>query len=425
MQYIMKKEFIKEVLLEQKAEIELIFKERIIEREVLSFKDKFISSNLIKVIMGVRRCGKSVLAHQLLAGKRYGYINFDDERFIGLKREDLNNCLEVLYEIYGDVEYILFDEIQNIEGWELFINRLRRKGHNIVITGSNSKLLSKELASHLTGRYISIELFPFSFREFLAYKGVLIEKNDLYLTQKRALIKNLLEEYIEYGGFPEIFNFAAKGHYLREVFDKIISRDIILRYGIRYGKDLKEVALFAYSNFSSKVSLNRLKEIFEIKSIHTVKNYLDYLQEAYLLFEVYPFSFKLKEQIKKPRKIFSIDTGLINAVVSRFSLDKGRLIENIVFLKLKREGKEVYYYSTPDYEVDLVIKSGLRVDELIQVCYSLSDKETERREVRSLIKASDVLKCNKLRIISWDEEGKENFGLKEIDIIPLWKFLLS
>ena len=217
----MERYLIKQILLEQEEEINEIFKGKIIKREIETNLEKILTSNLIKVIMGVRRCGKSVLAHQLLKGKNYGYVNFDDERLVGVKAENLNDFLEVLKEIKPDFKYLLLDEIQNVDKWELFVNRLKRRGYNIFISGSNSKLLSRELATHLTGRHLSIELYPFSFREFLLYEDFVIDRDSFYITEKKAQIKRLLEKYLEIGGMPEVFKIEAKKSYLRELFDKI------------------------------------------------------------------------------------------------------------------------------------------------------------------------------------------------------------
>jgi len=421
----MEKNLIKQILIEQKEEIAEILGGKIINREVESKARKMIVSDMIKVIIGVRRCGKSVLAHQLLKGKNYAYVNFDDERLVGVKAKELNIFLETLKEIEPDFRCLFLDEVQNVEGWELFVNRLKRKGYNLIVSGSNSKLLSKELATHLTGRYFTIELFPFSFREFLSYHQFFFEEKDFYVAEKRAKLKRLLGEYLKWGGLPETFKLEAKASYLRELFDKIISRDIVSRYNIKYVKSLKEIALFVLSNFGSEITYHKIKNIFEIKSVHTVKNYLDYLEEAYLLFEIYPFYFKLKEQLKKPRKIYGVDTGIINALVPRLTIDYGKLIENLVFLELKRRSKEIYFYSHPSYEVDFLVKEGLGIDQLIQVCYSLAGRDTKKREIKALLKASKELKCKNLIIITWDEEGEEKINSRIIKIVPLWKWLLS
>lgn len=420
----MEKRLIKQIILEQREEIERIFKERIIPRQIQSKISSLMGSDLIKVIMGVRRCGKSVLAHQLLTGENYGYVNFDDERLSGVKSQELNDFLEVMNEIDPNFKYFFLDEVQNVEGWELFVNRLKRKGYNIIISGSNSKLLSKELATHLTGRHFSIELYPFSFREFLIYEDLKIEEKDVFITEKRANLRRMFEKYVEIGGLPEVFKIEAWASYLRDLFYKIIMRDIVERYSIKYVKDLKEIALLAVSNFGSKITYHKIKRIFEVKSVHTIKNYLDYLQEAYLIFQLLPFSFKFKEQIKQPRKIYCIDTGLINALVPKATFDYGRIMENITFLELKRRGKEIYFYSQPNYEVDFLVKEGIKIIQLIQVCFSIKDEDTRKREFRSLLKGSKDLRCNELTLITCDEEKEEQIDSKIIRVVPLWKWLL-
>lgn len=420
----MEKSTIKQILVDQKEEINKILQGKLIIREIADKAQKLFDSDLVKVIMGVRRCGKSVLAHQLLKGKNYGYINFDDERLLGVKAKDLNNFLETIKEMEPDCTTLFLDEIQNVLGWELFVNRLKRAGYNIIVSGSNSHLLSKELATHLTGRYVSFELYPFSFKEFLWLKDFSFSEESFLSTERRAGIKRFLTEYLTLGGFPEVFKTPLPEDYLRELFDKIITRDIILRYNVKYARDLKEIALFALSNFSSKLSFHKVKNIFDVKSVHTAKNYLGYLEEAYLLFQICAFSFKQKERIKMPRKIYGIDIGIINSIVPRITIDQGKLIENAVFLELRRRRQEVFYYSQPAYEVDFVIRQGVTASNLIQVCYSLPDADTRNREINALIKAASELKCKDLTIICWDEEGEEKYDSKRIKIVPLWKWLL-
>ncbi|MFH1338482.1 MAG: ATP-binding protein [Candidatus Omnitrophota bacterium] len=420
----MEKHIIKQVLLEQREEIGQVFKRRIIGREVMPEAKRIFGTDLIKAVMGIRRCGKSTLSHQLLKNQNYGYINFDDERLIGVTSKDLNDFLEILEEINQGLKHILLDEIQNVEGWELFVNRLKRTGYNIVVTGSNSKLLSKELATHLTGRHLSVELFPFSFKEFLAFKNITMRREDLFITKQKAKLKRELEEYLEAGGMPELFKVEVKKHYLRELFDKIISQDIIFRHNVKYVKDLREISLYAVSNFSSPFTYRRIKDAFGIRSVHTVKNYLDYMEEAYLVFQLNPFSFKVKQQINQPRKLYCIDTGFINALAPKTTLDRGKLMENAVFIELLRRGKEVYFYAQPDCEVDFLVKQGLRIKQLIQVCFSVSDRDTKKREIRALLRASHRLTCNDLTVITWDDEAQEVVNSKRIKFIPLWKWLL-
>jgi len=406
----MEKRIIKQILLEQKKEIKEIFKEKIIPREQEVEIKKALKTNLIKVIMGIRRSGKSVLAHCLLKEKNYGYINFDDERLLGVKAKDLNDFLEVLKEINPDFKYLLLDEIQNVEGWELFVNRLKRIGYNLIITGSNSRLLSKELATSLTGRHITIELFPFSFKEFLNYKQFEYNQESFYLAEEKGKIKRLFNQYLKYGGFPELLKIETKNQYLRDLYDKILSRDIILRFNIKYVRDLKEIALYAISNFASRISYNKIKNIFGMKSVHTVKNYLNYLEEAYLIFQIYPFSFKLKNQLLQSKKIYVVDSGFINTIIPRITPDYGKIMEILVLIQLLRKKEEVYFYL--DYK------------EYIQVYYDIENPKTKEREIKSLIKASKELKCSNLLIITDDYEAEEKIKGKKIKFIPLWKWLV-
>lgn len=422
----MEKQQLKSVLLEQKVEIIELLRTETIQRDQEIEARATLKNHLVKVLIGVRRCGKSFLAHQILQGKEYGYVNFDDERFIGVKADDLNDFLEVITEISSNAKYLLLDEVQNIEGWELFANRLKRSGYNLVITGSNAKLLSQELATHLTGRHVSLELFPFSFGEFLKRKGLQFSAADLYLTKNRAVVKKTLEEYLQQGGFPELFSVENKKQYLRDLYDKIISRDIMPRHKVRFGKELKELAVYLFSNFGTRFTYRKLKNVFEIKSSHTVKNYVNYLGEAYLIFELLPFSFKLKQQLNSARKIYCIDNGLINAISFQNSPASGRMIENLVFLDLKRKNKELYFYlNESGGEVDFLIRENKKIAQLIQVCFDLKNIETKERELSSLVKSSKELNCNKLVVITWDEDGEEFYKDKKIELIPLWKWLLE
>jgi len=423
----MNKTELKAVLIAQKREIEGIFKDNIIDREILESSRKYMDSDMIKVVTGIRRCGKSVFSFQLLKGRDFAYANFDDERLSGIRAEDLNDVLEVLHEIYGNFKCLFLDEMQNIEKWELFVNRCRRQGYNILLTGSNAKMLSKELAAHLTGRYIELELYPFSFREFLRYFGMKYSEEDFYLPEKIGEIKKRLGEYVERGGFPEVLRYGEiRARYLTDLYSAIIGKDIITRYNIRHSKILKDMAAYLISNYGSFMSYNKLKNIFNIKSVHTIENYVSYIEESYLIFQLFPFSFKVKEQLISPKKIYAIDTGMINAVSSKTFDNKSRLIENIVFMELKRLGKEIFYYkSKQQEEVDFVLKEGLKAKQLIQVCYSLDDEHTKKREIKALLKASEELKCKNLLVITWDYEGEEKIEKNKIIYKPLWKWLLE
>lgn len=423
----MEKRSLKQILVDQKEEIDRIFdREKIIKREKQDYFKPLLNDKLIKVITGVRRSGKSVFSHLSLTGKNYAYVNFDDERIIGVEAKDLNMLLEVLHEIYRDFDFILLDEIQNIVGWELFANRLMRQGYNLIITGSNSSLLSRELATHLTGRCISFEIYPFSFREYQIYFGV--KTSNFPTTREIGILNHHLSNYINIGGFPEVYKITNRIAYLRELYDMIISKDIVERYRIKFVRDLKEMAFYLLSNFSSRISYNKLKNIFRVKSVHTIKNYISYMEDAYMIFQLFPFSRKVKYQLMQVKKIYSIDTGLVEALSPGSTKNFGRIMENVVAVDiLRREPKEnIFFYLTPQQnEVDFVIREGMKIKQLIQVTYASARDEIETREIKSLIKASDILHCNNLLIITWDYEDEIKVNKKTIKCVPLWKWLLT
>lgn len=424
-------EGIKRVIVDQREEMEEIFRrERIVERIAPTEKLlRLLSHPNILAILGVRRCGKSIFSHLLLKGKRYGYINFDDERLANLTTEDLNRVLQAFYELEKDLNYLVLDEIQNVPKWELFVNRLRRT-KKVVITGSNARLLSGELATHLTGRYADFTLHPFSFKEFLRVKGIGVRRDDLYSTEKIAEIKRTLQEYLHMGGFPEVNKFGRI--VISKIYEDIITKDILLRYKIRKGRDFKYLARYSISNFSKEITFSKLKNLFGIKNVHTVKNYVDYLATAYLVFTVERFSYKLKQQIIAPKKVYCIDMGILDTMAPRFSEDLGKLMENLVFVELLRKKsymenpREIFYWKDHQQrEVDFVLKDGLNVRQLIQVTYASGKDEIGDREIKALTKASGELKCKNLSVITWDYEDELKIENKKISYLPLWRWLLE
>ncbi len=417
-----------DVLRDQRQEMEeFVKRKRLIKRESESLYEDFMRSGLIKVITGVRRCGKSVFARMLMKDRKFAYMNFDDERIADIDTDDI---LSSFYEIYGkDIEFILLDEIQNLEKWELFANRLKRMGMNLVITGSNSKLLSRELSTHLTGRHMSMELYPFSFREYLNAMNI---SDDCGTTRGKAVMKRELSKYIDAGGFPEVVTeHEMPGVYARELYTKILERDIIGRYGISYKKTFREIAITLLSNPGRSISYNKLKRQFNMKSEHTVKNYVSYLEEAYLIFILKRISRKPVEIEKSNRKVYVIDTSVIKSLSGRFSSDYGRLYENVVAIDLLRRMSsdpltEIYYWKNQRHqEVDFVVKHGLEIMELIQVCHDISDPATKDRETRALLNASDELGCENLLIITEEKDDAEEISGKKVKYIPLWKWLLE
>ncbi|MEM4336015.1 MAG: ATP-binding protein [Candidatus Anstonellales archaeon] len=413
---------LRDVVVLQKRELESKLAERYIERET---ELPGMTSNLIKVIIGPRRAGKSFFAiHRIAKLGRFGYVNFDDERLLDVKNYD--DIINAVKTVYQNPTLLLFDEIQNLDRWEVFVNRLQRQGYNLVITGSNSNLLSRELATHLTGRHLALVIFPFSFNEYIK-----MERSEL----TKSEIKERLFSYIRNGGYPEpIINKLDTKTYLSTLFDSIIYKDVVKRYKIRSIEGMDDLALYLISNIANEFSYSTLAKVTGCKSIHTVEKYLNYLEETFVLFKIPRFSFKVKEQVGSNKKIYCVDNGFIHAKAFRLSPDMGKLYENAVAIELKKlelSGKINLYYwkSSSQEEVDFVLKQGTRIRQLIQVCYSIDDAKTKRREVRALVKASKETRCNNLTVITDDYEGREDsewFGTRrKITFIPLWKWLLG
>ena len=417
----------KVIVQEQREELEEIDRrERFISREHEKDARKSLRHPNILAVLGVRRCGKSIFSYMLIKDHDFGYINFDDERLSGIKAEDLNSVLEAFYELYGDIEYIVLDEIQNIKKWELFANRVRRT-KKVIITGSNSQLLAGELATHLTGRYIDIRLFPFSFLEFLSLKRFQTPK--VITTKEKAKLKGFLNEYLKFGGLPEVYKFG-KG-ILPRIYEDIITKDIVLRYRIRKREELKKLARYLITNFSNEISYSKISRILDIKHVSTVSNWISYLEQAFLIIKLERFDFKLKQQFIAPKKVFCIDSGIVNSVGFALSENKGRIMENTVAVELLRRcaierTSEVYYWKNHQQnEVDFVLKKGPKVKQLIQVTYATTRDEVNERETKSLLKASEELRCRDLLIITWDFSGREKMNGKEVTFIPLWSWLMQ
>jgi len=418
---------LKEIVLQHKAEKEKLLLKSYVLREKLSFAKKFLDTDLIKVITGPRRAGKSVFSILLLKEKKFAYLNFDDEKL--LKVKDYDQILKAIFEIYPNIKFILFDEIQNLENWEVFVNKLKRRGYNLVLTGSNARLLSKELATTLTGRHLPIEIFPFSFKEFLKAKGFELKSEEIELPEVKGKLLNYLDDYLKNGGFPEIVvkNLDPKV-YLETLFDSILFKDVVKRYRVRFSQEIYDLATYLVSNFSTEFSFNRLKNILAFRSTKTVQNYLKYLEEAYLFFPLNRFSFKVKEQIRTAKKNYLVDNGFVLAKSFQFSPNIGKLMENLVFIEILRRGyrlnENVFYYKTKNKrEIDFVLKGGRKIEKLIEVTYETSDSKQKKEKLKALIEASKELKCNNLEIISWDEKKEEMIKGKKIKFIPLWNWL--
>ncbi|OGR46725.1 MAG: hypothetical protein A2X33_03430 [Elusimicrobia bacterium GWA2_51_34] len=422
---------IKEVLIDQLGDIPGILDKCRVERLVEPELRVALADNLVKVISGVRRCGKSVLAHRALKDLPYGYVNFDDERLADITTADLNLVLEVLLELKPGFKFILLDEIQNIEKWELFVTRLQRGGYKVIITGSNAHLLSRDLSTHLTGRHKVFEIYPFSFQEYLRSRGIDSPRDKALSTRSRAQISAAFSDYFSAGGFPELPGIVDKKSYLHDLYDKILTQDIALRHGVRHIKTLKDIALYTANNYASKLSYQNIKEAYSLGSIHTVKNYLAYMQEAYLFFAVEAFSHKARERVRLPRKMYGIDAALLRSISVSGQKNEGRLLENLVYLELLRQKKQILYYSDPQrkYEVDFVCRqSAGGAVELIQVCLDTGMAEVKERELRGLQSALNTFKNispGGLTLITRDRGGTERIAGRQVKCVPVWEWLLN
>lgn len=423
---MMNKSILKRRLIEQKEETKIILDQNLVQREKQEEFLKILDAPLVKVIMGPRRSGKTVLSLQAQESHEnsYYYINFDDEILGAIKPENFNQLLELTIELFGQKKYLILDEIQNIDKWELFVNRLLRANYNIILTGSNSKLLSKELSSTLTGRSLTLELFPFSFGEYLKSRALPLQAET---TLQIGQMRNHLNEYMEMGGFPEVLlrlkDKELQKRYLRDLFEATINRDVVHRHRIRYVQELIECANVILSNFSRRSSFRKLANEIRI-SEHTLKKYTGYLEDAYLILSVKKFSFKPLEIEKSIRKYYAIDTGYIHVKGLSSSADFGLLMENLVAVELKRRGYEFYYYLLRErIEIDFVIKENRKISEVIQVTYDANG--IREREVPMGLETARVLYAEQLTVITWYHEAEEIIDDIKVHFIPLWKWLLT
>ena len=422
----MQKTLLKEIVLEQEKDRRSLDKG--IPRTALSAALRHAALPHAVVVSGVRRCGKSTLLNQVICDLYKDgvyYFNFEDERLIDFTVEDFNDLYEVFLELYGEKKVFFFDEIQNISKWEVFVRRMQGKGCKFFITGSNASLLSKELGTKLSGRNVNIELFPFSFQEFLSFKGVHPSKDGLFLTIERAALKKNFSEYLQHGGMPEYLKYQDQV-LLKRVYEDILYRDIVARYGIKQVKPLRELGLYLLSNIGGTFSYNNLKKILGLGSMNTIKSYADYLENSYLIFLISKFSYSLKEQFVALKKIYCIDNGLAESIAFQFSKNKGKFLENLTFLELKRTGSEIYYYKTTNnLEVDFLVKTGKKDVSLIQVADNLDNDKTRQREINSLARAMEELKLKEALILTDDTEDDFKIEGKRIKVIPLYKWLLE
>jgi len=419
------------IVLKQKLEKEQLLLLPYVTRTKDHFGKKWLGSNLIKVVLGPRRAGKSVYSLMLLKDRPFMYFNFDDEVLASTGGIATDELMKELHAAYGNIKNILFDEIQNLPAWELFVNRLHREGYNLVLTGSNARLLSKELATHLTGRHMPIEILPFDFNEFLQAKKFVVDPEFGGLPQKRGELLHLMEAFLMHGGFPEVVvsNLDPKD-YLEVLFDSLLFKDVVKRHKVKFSAQIGNMGSYLINNFANLYSLRKLQDALDLKSITTTEKYTKYLEDAYLIFSLFRYSPKSVQRIKSPKKVYVVDNGFVSAKAIQHSPDKGKLMENLIFTELVKRGvkpnQELFYYKTRnDREVDFVVKKGTEITELIQVCCEAKNPAVEEREVKALVEANNELKTKKMTVLTWDEKREIKKEGNIIKFRPLWEWLLE
>lgn len=416
------------ILSEQKQE--LVVKAQSIRCKRKEEASVNLNSHLAQVVIGVRRSGKSTLCFNVLhnAGVKYAYVNFDDERLDGINANELNDILEILYKINGDFTHLFLDEIQNVEGWHLFVNRLLRLGMKIIITGSNAKLLSSELATHLTGRHHPIELYPFSFSEFCEYKNI---DTKTLTTKSEALRRATFDEYLKQGGFPELLQEENNTQYVSNLIDNIIKRDIQQRYKIRYSATFERLAHHLMNVAPTILSPNELTKTFGFSSPQTTNNYINYLKQAYLLIGLNKYSAKSKLRLTE-EKVYTVDTAIMDKRPDAFAgANLGWRLETIIYIELLRrtkpKGYDIYYYKKHSRakEVDFVVCQGNKVLQMYQVAYDITNEKTRKREIDSLVQAAKHTQCTELYLITDYEHNTIQQEGYTIQIIPAHEWLLD
>ena len=397
---------LQEVIKDQRKRI--LNKDKGILREALNNLNLRQGSALI--ISGIRRCGKSTLLKQLLdKNKNFYYLNLEDPRLNGFELSDFNKVNEIFESMYGTEGIYFFDEIQNVPSWERFIRFLVDNKKTIVITGSNASLLSRELGTRLTGRHISHELFPFSFFEFLKFYK-LEDSIDSF------------KKYFVDGGFPEYLEDKDE-EYLNEILSSVVMRDIAVRYGIKNSDLLRKLAIYKVTKVGKEYSNNSLKKMLDILSVRSIIDYISYMEDSYLIFTIPRFSYSYKKQQVSPKKVYSIDNGLSYVNSVSFSKDKGKMLENIVFIELRRKYKNLFYFQEKG-ECDFLVKEKEKITQAVQVCYEFNE-ENKGREINGLIEALNRFKLKEGLILTFDQDDEFDIDGKKIILKPVWKWMLE
>lgn len=416
------KDLLKQIILEQQ-EILHAQNKRYVQRYIA---DEWLQTSEILIISGIRRCGKSVLMQQIrdrLVEKDF-FFNFDDERLANFKLDDFQKLQECFVELFGEQHTYYFDEIQNIEGWERFVRRLYNAGNKIVITGSNARMLSRELGTHLTGRYIQVEIYPFSFQEYLAMNEIPVNAKTLYTTTGRATMVKSFVKYMECGGFPKFLQDGSVS-YLTSLYESIIYRDILTRNGLTNEKEMLELMFYLASNATKRVTYSSLGKVVGIQHPDTIKNYLEYIQQTYLISQLFRYDPSVKKQMMSPKKIYCVDNAIIKRIGFNATENNGVFLENLVFIELKRRGWDVYYYADKK-ECDFIVRKGLHISDAYQVTLKMDSPQTREREIAGVREAMQAYSLSKGYILTF--EGKETINFDDgtiVEVVPVWEWILQ
>lgn len=404
-------EELERVLRDQREELESTDYNQYVTRKEEELLD--LSSNVAQIVIGVRRCGKSTLCQKVLkqSGVSFAYANFDDAVLAALKATEMNQLMEILYRIYGSFTHLLLDEVQNIDQWPLFVNRLLRQKIHLVLTGSNANLLSDDLSSHITGRYNEIRLYPFSFQDYCFIKKV---NTKIQTTKADGLRLHTLDSYLTHGGLPETIDMLNPSRYVHSLLDAIVNKDICKRYKIRYKKTLQQIANGLIDRFCQEINYQDIQNDYHLKSIHTAKNYVSYIEKAYLIRLVPRYSFKSLER-QTYRKAYIIDTAFVSNHADALQTNNwGWRLENVVCIELFRRmeyaTQDLFYLrENRNYEVDFAVVDRGRVTQLVQVTYDFSNPSTKlyKREIGGLLKGAAATKCSNLTLVMMYGEPRE------------------
>lgn len=414
------KDLLKRIIFEQQDACRRL-RQNTIPRHI---EEEWLNTSEILIITGIRRCGKSVLLQQLRERmqERDFFFNFDDERLVRFSVSDFQTLQECFYELFGEQHTYYFDEIQNVEGWEVFVRRLYNEGNKVIVTGSNARMLSRELGTHLTGRYIAVETYPFSFGEYLALSDIHPTQMDFYTTAGRSLLVGRFRDYLERGGFPRYLQSSSSA-YLSALYESILFRDVMARNGLTNEKEMKELVFYLASNATKRFTFSSLGRVVGVRHAETIKNYLEYIQQTYMIFLLLKYDTSLKVQMSNPKKVYFIDNAIVSRIGFNVTDNVGVKLENLVFVELKRRGYDVFYYADKK-ECDFLVRQGCCITQAIQVTVSMTEANTRKRELEGLREAMRAFDLKEGYILTMDEKETVMLDDRPVHVLPAWEWII-